>query len=585
MMHSLRARLTVFVVATILVCVGVTGVISFISIRNTAERTSDQIMRLLCENKTREMNDYMDGTQQSINIIAKFLKNDISEEALIDGGVIGAAGYGKLLENRDWDSEQQRKLDAYLHEKMAGIQMFMQSFAEITPNVSTYYFRLNPELSEEEIGFLYAHNGDSDFIRATPTDILAYDKDDIGHVGWYYQTLERGKAGWVDPYMDENLGQEFISYLAPISIADTFIGVVGMDISFDNLVSYIRDFDIYETGYAFLADSSGKIFYHPAFESGSFAHEIDPKLSDLEALLLQNGKTNNDYSMIEYSYDGSQKKATSSVLHNGLLLYVTAPVNEINADWQQLIRMIMITVIVLVLLFVGLVAIFIRRITEPLKNLKDASEKIADGNYDVNLPYEGDDEIGVLTKSVRHLVAEMKIYIDDLNSKAYKDPLTHVKNKAAFELWCRQINETLKSSDDNLVSHQFAILMFDCNMLKEINDEYGHPNGDIYLKNGAAVICKTFAHSPVFRVGGDEFVVILQGDEYKNREQLMREFQEKTEEMNNAVENPWERVNMAMGISIFNPRLDESVESVYNRADKAMYENKREWKEKEGFRE
>ncbi len=59
----------------------------------------------------------------------------------------------------------------------------------------------------------------------------------------------------------------------------------------------------------------------------------------------------------------------------------------------------------------------------------------------------------------------------------------------------------------------------------------------------------------------------------------METFQKNIDENNAAAVHPWEKVSMAAGISVYNPRVDVSVENVYKRADKAMYKDKREWKE------
>ena len=76
----------------------------------------------------------------------------------------------------------------------------------------------------------------------------------------------------------------------------------------------------------------------------------------------------------------------------------------------------------------------------------------------------------------------------------------------------------------------FAVCMFDCNCLKQINDEYGHDKGDIFLKETTRIICDVFEHSPVFRIGGDEFVAVLQNGDYENREALLRLFDAKCSE-------------------------------------------------------
>lgn len=528
-------------------------------------------MSLLCDSKYREMNEYMDSVRQSVDILSHYLSADISTVALVEGGVIGAKGTGEMLEGRDWESDQQKVLDEYLREHVKNVQTVFNSVAYNTNNAISYYYRLNPEISNQKPGFLYFKNGTSDFLETTPTDILSFDKDDAERVGWYYKTVERGRPSWHEPYFDKNLNTKMTSYIAPIYKAGTFIGVVGMDLSYDALMEKIHDLDIYATGYAFLTDGGGRIVYHPYLPEGTSLQDVNSELAKLEILNRETSAGSSP--LIEYSYNGVEKKAASQTLENGLHLFICAPVSEINAGWQSLIQVLLLTMLLLMLVFATIVTLIMRRVTKPLQRLTEASKQVSEGNYDVDLPAAGDDEIGTLSGAFRELVDNLKTYIDDLNSKAYKDPLTRVKNKTAFDIWCRQINDSLKSEEKDSV--EFAVMMFDCNLLKEINDKYGHARGDLYLKKGCDVICKVFTHSPVFRIGGDEFVVILQGEEYRNRRDLMRRFEDACARANAEAKHPWENVNMAMGISLYNSSYDESVENVFKRADKAMYENKR----------
>jgi diguanylate cyclase (GGDEF)-like protein len=124
-------------------------------------------------------------------------------------------------------------------------------------------------------------------------------------------------------------------------------------------------------------------------------------------------------------------------------------------------------------------------------------------------------------------------------------------------------------------SLQFAFGVFDCNNLKLINDSYGHDKGDVYLVTASQFICRIFQHSPVFRIGGDEFAVILQYDDYNNMNALLDSFKNSSREICESVENKWEQVNVAIGIAIYDPEIDASVIDVARRADQLMYENKR----------
>ena len=116
----------------------------------------------------------------------------------------------------------------------------------------------------------------------------------------------------------------------------------------------------------------------------------------------------------------------------------------------------------------------------------------------------------------------------------------------------------------------------DVDRFKHINDRYGHDHGDEYLRANVEAVCGTFAASPVFRTGGDEFVAILEGDEYRRRGELLERL-ERTMEASWQEAEPWRRLWMAWGIGIYQAG-DATVNEVFRRADQAMYETKRRMK-------
>ena len=113
--------------------------------------------------------------------------------------------------------------------------------------------------------------------------------------------------------------------------------------------------------------------------------------------------------------------------------------------------------------------------------------------------------------------------------------------------------------------------MFDINNLKWINDTKGHQAGDQYLRAACKIICDIFKHSPVFRIGGDEFAVIVQGEDYACIEALLVKVHE-----HNAEAARTGGVVIACGMSRY--INDACVASVFERADQNMYENKNELK-------
>ena len=124
----------------------------------------------------------------------------------------------------------------------------------------------------------------------------------------------------------------------------------------------------------------------------------------------------------------------------------------------------------------------------------------------------------------------------------------------------------------------YGIVMFDLNDLKRINDEFGHDKGDLYLKSACDLICRVYRHSPVFRVGGDEFVAVLHGEDYGLRDRLLKIFDRRCRETAALAGRPWERVEAARGMAVFDPLSDGGVEDVLRRADENMYDHKRAMK-------
>lgn len=155
--------------------------------------------------------------------------------------------------------------------------------------------------------------------------------------------------------------------------------------------------------------------------------------------------------------------------------------------------------------------------------------------------------------------------------EANRDALTGVKNRRAYE----QYEADLDMQLENGTVHEFAVAVCDMNNLKKVNDRFGHQMGDEIIRKACYMICIQFKHSPVFRVGGDEFVVILRGKDYDTREEILRTFEE--ENMQNREED--NHIEIALGIAEFDPEQDGSLQDVFERADEMMYRRKAEMKE------
>ena len=147
-----------------------------------------------------------------------------------------------------------------------------------------------------------------------------------------------------------------------------------------------------------------------------------------------------------------------------------------------------------------------------------------------------------------------------------RDALTGVRSRHSYIEDEREINKKISAG----MCAPFGLVFCDLNGLKHINDTYGHAEGDEFIREACHMICNIYKHSPVYRVGGDEFIVLLQGEDYENREYLL-----KMVNALNYAQQVGRQVVVACGMAEYSSETDDSVRDVYKRADAAMYENKK----------
>jgi diguanylate cyclase (GGDEF)-like protein len=143
-----------------------------------------------------------------------------------------------------------------------------------------------------------------------------------------------------------------------------------------------------------------------------------------------------------------------------------------------------------------------------------------------------------------------------------------VGSKLAYDRQMKDLTEEIQQGNA-----QFGIVMIDMNSLKYLNDTYGHEKGNQAIIKTCSVICDTFKHSPVYRIGGDEFVVVLKGRDYDNVEELVQQFKHNLDQLEG---RPWEKVSAAIGYALYEG--EDSADEVFREADHMMYENKKEIK-------
>lgn len=176
-----------------------------------------------------------------------------------------------------------------------------------------------------------------------------------------------------------------------------------------------------------------------------------------------------------------------------------------------------------------------------------------------------EDEKEEQRKKLEELFEQERRHREELGSArrlAYTDSLTGAKSVHAYMEDTRILNQQI--DDGEIV--EFAVVLFDLNDLKITNDTRGHEMGDKYIITACKLVCDHYVHSPVYRIGGDEFVAILKGADYQNRESIITKFNELIDR--NVLAGD---VVVASGMADFNPLTDPGYSAVFERADAKMY--------------
>ena len=279
--------------------------------------------------------------------------------------------------------------------------------------------------------------------------------------------------------------------------------------------------------------------------------------------------------------------------------------DDVMAERNQALLYAILAAIILTALVLVIAVFLVNRIViRPLNGLTREMEHfkpIKTGDYKeagvAELDIRNHDEIRSLYDGIRSMQMNIIDYINDMDTlqkdkeraeenvrerdeqigqiskEAYRDSLTGVGSKAAYVKKVEELNEKIASGNT-----QLAVVMVDMNNLKDINDIHGHNNGDIYIQGCCHLICDTFKHSPVYRIGGDEFVAILDGADYENRHELVTHLRQEYEKASAADTDPWRKYSAAVGIAEL-ASDDMSYDLIFKRADKAMYVEKHRIKE------
>lgn len=539
-LNSIQTKFIALTMAVILLTAGVVGGLGVVYAVRANDKSVARTMNSICREEGARLDSLFLSAEQAVAILAHnaLQMQDIAHKL-----------------------EDAEVMDTYLK----GMEPILLGAAESTRGAVAIYFRFNPDIAPGDMGLFYSKSNRNDaMLKQVTTDFSKAVKGEED-LEWYYRAAEAGEAVWLEPYYNGKIAERVISYVMPLYQEDILIGIIGMDVLFDDVVQEINGIKIYDTGYAYMVDKEHDMVYHPL---GEEVCPIQHDYEEWEDFVSRLDQDNHEESVFIYEYQGRQMKMSFCNLENGMRLVVTAPTLETDQQKEELQHNILISALLVSVICILITIAYTQTIVKPLKELTKASRQIAEGNLNVTLMNQSGDEVGELSSSFQQTVDCLRVYMERMSDLAYTDPLTGVKSRSAYDEEMRKVNNGLQMGFD-----QFGILMLDINGLKAVNDNYGHEAGNRYIINCCRLICNTFKHSPVFRIGGDEFIVLLVGDDLTLIDRLLEKFDQSMRDKELSTE-PEERVSIASGLAVYDETRDKDYQDVFKRADEAMYKKK-----------
>lgn len=502
------------------------------------------------------------------------LKNSVYESSKkIDEGSIRVESnlnYVELLSENYFNTKEDLKNKDLIDSTLPIIESAFSTTSKNQSLICSYWAFLNPYYTglsvdaPEGDGLFYIRNELGLFKPHPVCNVLKYKDSDKEHITWWTQIYSCYAPLWTEPYYNANIDKNVYSYIRPIfSDTQDFLEAVGIDLYFDNLVASISHVDNYEDANVILFNDSNKIIYHDDIRTYDGKKYVGTNTTMKDITGVDNF-LESENNTVTYRYNNKRRTASSVQLKNGLSYAISVSTGELRRPIRTVVFIPMLVYLGISIAILFVVYFFTKKFLDPLKQLNVGVQKVASGDLNVQLEAKNKDEIGQLTRSFSQMVEAIKSKNKIISAMAYTDGLTGVKNKNAQQEIEYRINHQIEKG-----TAKFAVVMLDVNNLKSINDNQGHEAGDKVIIGSCYSLCKGFSHSPVFRTGGDEFIAVVEGDDYEIRDEIYAKLRKNEIEVKNV------KYDFSVGMATFDPTLDKTFKDVVKRADKEMYEMKR----------
>ncbi|MBE6622704.1 MAG: diguanylate cyclase [Ruminococcaceae bacterium] len=513
-MKTIQGKILFVVISALVV---ITLIVTSISVTITHEimhKDADRILNNVAQKEVAQIDDMLNDFVKSVAIMEHYVSHE-----LISSGSL---------------SDQE-----YLAEYTEKIRHLFDEVAYNTSGASSYYLCFSPELTGITSGFYCQYMEDGSVYELSKDDFSKLSLITDEELVEYSNAKSPIGGSWVEPHPSRFTKEMVVSYVLPVYSKDDFVGILGFNMDFDYLLDRVNSISVYENGCALLIGEDMETCYNTSKKTEIY---------------------------------GEYTKATQALV-NGMNLELRAGYKDIQSGIRPMLTHIVIAFLVVLVLSIIYTFWVTSRIVKPLKELTKAAGNISSGIQEVEFIIDSKDEVGILSRVLNDTYGKIREYSEYINALAFRDSLTGIKNSTAYTEAIEQLNKEI-----NLGNPSFGVIVADINNLKKTNDTYGHDVGNELIIHSAKILTDTFKTSAIFRIGGDEFAVVLKGRDFENYRTLIEKMDAAFSADYIEVGDKRVDVSIARGVALFDSSIDHVYTDVFLKADHAMYMHKKEMK-------
>ncbi|MCR5735131.1 MAG: methyl-accepting chemotaxis protein [Lachnospiraceae bacterium] len=374
---SLRTQLLIITLVNVVVIAAIIGAIAVVSSNKLVHEKSEQGLRNKTIVTADELNSEMSRVETSVSILAD-----------------------AVMDNLDWDAFKSG--DAGVDALTETVRQTAIDCAKNTAGAITYYIRYNPDYAYPTSGIFAQLNDSGTYDQLTPTDFTEFDKNDTA-VSWYYGPVNYGQPIWMSPYYNSNIDVFMISYVIPLFYQGESVGIVGMDISLENINNIVGRLNAGKEN-GFLLTAENTTLNHPTLQDGD---AFTTTLSGDSGYVTVGDKV--------YVYDA---------LRNGFKVVLLTDTKSVNAEATDLQRKLIIGSLIGILFGALFGFFFITKLVNPLKSITGIVDQM--GQLDLRIDEaeserlcRNKNEIGQIARAVGNLRSRLMGVVQGLTESAY----------------------------------------------------------------------------------------------------------------------------------------------------------------------